>query len=386
MDYNKNWKIVGFIGEGGQGKVYRVRKIDAGSDLQSTIIDSLTGLTSGIVTKGIDKHYEEFSSALLKMVEMNLPSEQAALKVLHDPEQARDVRLADTRIKNEITVMSENLHGNLVRILDVDPDYKWYVSEFYPNATLGDKREMFKGNFAKALKAIRPLVEGVAMLHERGYVHRDIKPWNIFLNSSNDLILGDFGLVYFADNQHTRFSETNENVGSRDWMAPWAMGIRIEEVKPTFDVFSLGKVLWSMVSGQPILRLWYFDEDQFNVDKMFPDSRAINFANKLFEKCIVEKEEKCLSDASALLKEIDNILSMIVLNADLIDLNSERMCKVCGRGTYKLVVNEDTLGTHNFGFDPVGSRQMKIFTCSYCGNVQLFSYEGKPPPAWENGN
>ena len=186
------------------------------------------------------------------------------------------------------------------------------------------------------------------------------------------------------DDQHNRFSETYENGGSRDWMPTWAMGIRLEEVKPSFDVFTLGKVLWSMVSGKQILRLLYFDKKQFNVEKMFPDSLTIKLANKLFEKCIVENEEHCLPDAGALLKEIDNILSVIDLNADLIDIKTKRMCKVCGRGKYELVVNDDILGTRNFGFNPVGSRQMKIFTCSYCGNVQLFSYEGKPPPAWEN--
>ena len=233
------------------------------------------------------------------------------------------------------------------------------------------------------MKAIRPLVEGVAMLHKKRYVHRDIKPKNIFLNSSNDLILGDFGLVFSVDNQHTRFSETYENVGSRDWMPPWAMGMRIEEVKPTFDVFSLGKVLWSMVSGKPILQLWYFNKKSFDVEKMFPDSRAIKLANELFAKCIVENEEKCLPDAGALLEEIDSILSIIDLNAELIDSNTKRMCKVCGRGKYESVVNDNSVETRNFGFSPAGGRKMKIFTCSYCGNVQLFSYVHRPPPAWK---
>ena len=101
-------------------------------------------------------------------------------------------------------------------MLEIDTDLSWYVSKFYPNGTLADKIDMFKGNLLEAIKAIRPLVEAVATLHKKGYVHRDIKPQNIFLNSNKDLILGDFGLVYFIDNEHTRISETYENVGSRD--------------------------------------------------------------------------------------------------------------------------------------------------------------------------
>ena len=138
-----------------------------------------------------------------------------------------------------------------------------------------------------------------------------------------------------------------------------------------------------LVSGKQILQLWYFNKKKFDVENMFPDSRGINFTNKLFEKYIVENEEDCLTDASALLKEIDNILSIIDLNADLIDLNTKRTCKVCGRGKYELIVNDDSIKTQNFGFSPAG-RKMKIFTCSYCGNVQLFSYKKELPPAWKN--
>jgi len=240
--------------------------------------------------------------------------------VLHKFEDSREANLAAERIRREIKAMSENLHSNLMKILDADPDSMWYVSQFYENGTLADNRDMFKGDFVKSLKAIRPLVEAVATLHKKSYVHRDIKPQNVFLNSNNELVLGDFGLIYFEDDQHTRFSATYENVGSRDWMAPWAMGMRIEEVKPIFDVFSLGKLLWSMVSGKQILQLWYFDKNEFNVEKMFPESRTIKFANPLFEKCIVENEEDCMKDATKLISEIDDILKRIKLDAEQTEL------------------------------------------------------------------
>ena len=243
---------------------------------------------------------------------------------------------------------------------------------------------MSKGNLLRALETIRPIVEGVATLHTRGYVHRDIKPENIFLDSNHKLVLGDFGLVYFEDEKHARISATYENVGTRDWMPPWAMGMRIDQVKPTFDVFALGKVLWSMVSGKPILPLWYFDKDSFNVEILFPESRSMKFANPLFAKCIVEEEADCLSDASKLLYEIDETIGRISFGADPIDLNVKRVCKVCGIGEYiHLSRNDDQMDTRNFGLEPAGARKMRIFTCSHCGNVQLFSYQREIPPAWQ---
>ncbi len=379
MDYSKKWKNIGTLGEGGQGKVYRVFKLEIDSKIKSSVIDTLKKIvistTHHEITTG---NYERFFEALSEMLKMQDPSQQGALKVLHEPQEARDAELAPERIKREIKAMSDNLHPHLIRILDVDPDSAWYVSQFYPNGTLWDKREMFKGNFSKALKAIRPLVDAVATLHEKGYVHRDIKPQNVFLNSNNELILGDFGLIYFEDNQRTRISRTYENVGSRDWMPPWAMG-RIEEITPAFDVFCIGKLLWSMLSGKSFLRLWYFDEDEFNVEKLFPDSREMRLANQLFEKCIVQFEESCLKDAGELLKEIDKTISRIELGADVLDPSIERICRVCGLGKYQLL----TLGTQNFGFRPTGPGKFKIFSCSHCGNVQLFFYENRLPKAWK---
>lgn len=274
--------------------------------------------------------------------------------------------------------MSENLHSNLIEILDIDPDSTWYVSKFYQNGTLANNKNTFKGNLKKSLKAIRPLVEGVAILHKNGYVHRDIKPQNIFLNSNNDLILGDFGLIHFTDEQHTRFSEIYENVGSRDWMPPWAMGIRIDDIKPSFDVFSLGKLLWSMVSGKSILQLWYFEREMFNVDLLFPESHTIKFANPLFKKCIVENEKDCIPDAMSLLSEIDSILKRIELLVEPDFSNKKRLCRVCGIGNYGLLSHHEA---QNFG---IVGKITKVFICSHCGNVQLFSYENEDqlPKAW----
>lgn len=243
MDYKDKWEIKDDLGEGGQGKVFLVSRKLALMDTQNKIIRSINQF-SGVSTQEKQKeHFEIFRDAIIKMLELEDPSHQGALKVLHLPEEARDPIFVVTRIKNEIEAMSSNMHPNLIEIIEVDEDFEWYVSKFYPNGSLADNRDLFMGDICSALKAIRPLVEGVSKLHKSGYVHRDIKPHNVFLDSDNRLILGDFGLVYFKDDQRTRISGTFENVGSRDWMPGWAHGIRIDEVKPSFDVFSLGKLL-----------------------------------------------------------------------------------------------------------------------------------------------
>ena len=321
---------------------------------------------------------------------MDDPANHGALKVLHDPKDARDPERAHVRIQNEIKAMSEPTHPNLLKILDHDPHGKWYVSQFHPNGSLARNKGRFAGNLPAALRAFRPLVEGVAQLHKMGFVHRDIKPENVFLDMNDNLILGDFGLIFFTDPQHTRVSGTVENVGSRDWMPAWAMGMRVEDVKPTFDVFTLGKLLWAMLANKPMLRLWYFLDPEFNLEQIFPNTPSMRFANALFKKFIVEKEKDCLLDASAMLTEIDKMVCLLDSNADLIGDDVQRRCRACGIGIYEPTERQYQFRTDwlaNYSSE-IRSRFIRIFTCNHCGNIQLFDFDSgggltaRTPPAW----
>ena len=376
MDYKDRWHIIDKLGEGGQGKVYLVYdkdQFDIEDQIPDAILTSIRGFIGIQPAQMKKEHFDALRKALVDLVRMEDPINQSALKELHDHKDAK----ALARIKEEIEGMSKASHPNLLKILDHDPESKWFVSQFHPKGTLAKNKDLFTGDFVGSLKSFRPLVEGVSQLHKAGQVHRDIKPENVFLDSNNNLILGDFGLVFSMYDEDTRISDIGENVGSRDWMPGWAMGIKVEDIKPSFDVFSLGKLLWAMVSNTPILQLWYFNEDQFNVERMSQNAPYIYLANKLFEKCIVQYEEDCLPDAQALLGEIDKLLTMIDKNADLIDDSIERYCRVCGIGKYKLMAHPgdvDSLRKLGIAAAMVSGHSFKIYTCDYCGSVQFFHF------------
>ena len=310
-----------------------------------------------------------------------------ALKILHSPNEARNFDDAEERLKREMEAMKQTSHPNLLKIEDHNPDEKWFISKYYPKGTLKDRSGWFTGQVERTLTAIRPIVDGVATLHGKELVHRDIKPENIFVDEGEQLVLGDFGLVYFTDRDHTRLSDTLENVGSRDWMPPWAINQRLEKVKPSFDVFSLGKTIWSMVSRTSPLPFWWHRKDSFDVQRMFPNSPEMEFLNRLLDKCIVEDEKNCWPDASWLRVQIDDTLRALKLGADPIgDFN--RPCRICGFGTYKQIadiMDSHRISTTNFGLEPKGSAGFKIFICDYCGHVQLFySSDRKNPRAWND--
>ncbi|MCH7732498.1 MAG: protein kinase family protein [Candidatus Marinimicrobia bacterium] len=279
--------------------------------------------------------------------------------------------------------MSEISHPNLIQILDYDPDSKWFVARFYPNGALSQNLSLYKGNILAALKAFRPMVEGVVKIHEAGFVHRDINPRNIFIEKDWSLILGDFGLVFFDDDDRTRLSNTFENVGSRDSMPGWASGIRIDDINPKFDIYSLGKLLWSMISGIPVLQREYWNTESNDLTKIFPDNIQMTFVNNLLASCVVESEEDCLDDSAQFLDNIDTLIENLESHVQPISENIERKCFTCGKGIYKMKSDGNQGATQNMGFLPTGSKRIKIYACDNCGHMQLFYLpNGDIPPAW----
>jgi serine/threonine protein kinase len=190
MDYSSRWQIIKSIGQGGQGQVFRVydaSKLMGRQELISAVESFIRQLGGPIMLEERQKpgSVELFRRAVIDVIRMDDPAYQGALKILHQAEEARNADSANDRIKLEIQAMSNIVHPNLLKILEADTDSRWFVSQYHPNGTLVENQHQFVGNFAKALRAFRPLVEGVSELHKQGRVHRDIKPQNVFFDAAN---------------------------------------------------------------------------------------------------------------------------------------------------------------------------------------------------------
>ena len=361
--HQKRWKIQEKIDKGGQGTVYLV------NDLQfdpSEHIDILAeGLRATISASLPDQRSSGRIKAITSLEQLFVnfgASSKGALKTLNLPGDSPNPEKAEARAKREIQVLSECTHPNLLKLIDFDEQELWFVSKYYRNGTLDSLGGECKGQFCKVLLAVRPLVEAVAVLHQQSMVHRDIKPQNIFIGDVNELVLGDFGLVHFTDSSEARVTSTSENVGSWEWMPPWATDKRVEDLSPSFDVFSLAKVIWSLVSGKPFMRYWNFSEDDNNVENLYPDAPNMDLANELFSKCIVEKESDCLKDAGQLLKAIDDLLRRIA-RLDPLAVARSTQCNWCESGRYMEKEQNS---------DPESNQQKKLVTCNTCGHILVF--------------
>lgn len=402
MDF-KGWTIVRKLGQGGQGEVSLVLSPTRSSDKNQAIQQILAALevSSAHAQTGPDRRTAAtgLANAIQAYSRADAPNELGALKQYKIP-AAEDGQQARQRFVREVETLRAVSHPNLLRLIDADVEADWMITQFYEGLTLQDNRDIFKNNPLDALNAYRGLVEGVAKLHEAQAVHRDIKPPNIFIDHGR-LVLGDFGIVFTEEGRQRRFTETFERVGTRDWMPPWAhTGIRVDEVKASFDVFSLGKVLWAMLSGKEMLPLWYFAKPNYDLRKLFPNSAAamqvIN--DRILAACVVENEEDCLPDAVQLLIRVDEAIDAI--RRDRQALGDTMRCQVCAPGRYTLLYPGDqTLRVfvlppkppeeHGISEQQLVNRRngltVRSFRCDHCGNLALFHVpEGEPLPGWKS--
>jgi serine/threonine protein kinase len=219
MEGNRaNWEVVGDpLGSGGQSEVFLVRdpgRINARQkDINQIFSFSPWGASmdeTRVTRTG------EFAEAIADYARDERKSELGAMKVFSKLRDAgaEGEQQAVNRLRQEIEVLGTGCDG-LPKLLDFNLNERWMVTEYFPARSLEYNFSKYKGNVALAFKAFLSLVKTVAALHTEGIVHRDIKPANVFVREDNQLVLGDFGIVYLP-NQPNRPTRTGESVGPHD--------------------------------------------------------------------------------------------------------------------------------------------------------------------------
>lgn len=369
------WEKIGPLGEGGQSDVSLVRKPERSMELNRDF-EFLRTFTPTSMTGSGDperlKSNKEFIAVLQSCTRSDLPEELGAMKEfkIRDNEQQ-----SLERLKQEIEILSQDRPG-LPKLLDYNEDERWLVTEYFSKGTLEGHMGTYKGKPALALKAFQTLVKTIAKLHEEGIVHRDIKPANVFVRENHELVLGDFGIVY-VPNRPPRITFTGESVGASDFMPEWAMGARLEKVEANFDIYMLGKLLWCMVSGRPVLRREYFKEPANNLTITYRGDPHMNMINNILSHCVVERQEQCFHSALDLLPMVNAYVEVIERGGQLLQEEVPRPCRVCGFGFYNiqtLVPDKTFYGLrfwHGTG-TTMTTIQVELFMCDQCGHTELF--------------
>src|SRR5208283_2765220 len=197
----ERYRIVAILGRGGMGEVYRAE------DLKLSQV------------------------VAIKFLPEALSRDAGALARFH----------AEVRIARQVS------HPNVCRVYDIGQiEGTPFISMEYVDGE--DLSELLlrigRLPYDKALETARKLCAGLAAAHDRGVIHRDLKPQNIMMNKRGDVVIMDFGLAAIAD----QLSGAEVRNGTPAYMAPEQL--RGAEVTAKSDIYALGLVLYELFTGK----------------------------------------------------------------------------------------------------------------------------------------
>ncbi|MBR5310804.1 MAG: Stk1 family PASTA domain-containing Ser/Thr kinase [Oscillospiraceae bacterium] len=169
-----------------------------------------------------------------------------AVKILRDEHMENDELLR--RFRNESRAIAVLSHPNIVKVYDVsfNEDIQYIVMEHIDGITLKEYIEQQKTlRWKEAVHFTVQILRALQHAHDKGIVHRDIKPQNIMLLEDGTIKVADFGIARFARaSQHT---VTDKAIGSVHYISPEQAKGEITDEKS--DIYSIGVMLYEMTTG-----------------------------------------------------------------------------------------------------------------------------------------
>lgn len=169
-----------------------------------------------------------------------------AVKILRDEHMENDELLR--RFRNESKAIAVLSHPNIVKVYDVsfNEDIQYIVMEHIDGITLKEYIEQQKVlRWKEAVHFTVQILRALQHAHDKGIVHRDIKPQNIMLLEDGTIKVADFGIARFARaSQHT---VTDKAIGSVHYISPEQAKGELSDEKS--DIYSIGVMLYEMTTG-----------------------------------------------------------------------------------------------------------------------------------------
>ncbi len=177
----------------------------------------------------------------------NVENRIVAVKILRDEFTSNEEFIR--RFKNESKAIAMLSHQNIVKVYDVSFGniFQYIVMEYIDGITLKEYIES-RGSLGwkDAVYFTMQILKALQHAHDKGIVHRDVKPQNIMVLSDGTIKVTDFGIARFARSEQRTI--TDKAIGSVHYISPeQARGERTDEKA---DIYSVGVMLYEMLTGQ----------------------------------------------------------------------------------------------------------------------------------------
>ncbi|CAD8197911.1 unnamed protein product [Paramecium octaurelia] len=202
---------------------------------------------SAKVYRSIEKQTQK--AVAVKMIKQEFGKEEQALNI----------------VKTEVQILQSLNHPNIIKVLEVYENDQtfWIVQEYVQGTPLSDILKQ-KLPTEQIKKIMRSLLDTISYLQSLRIVHRDIKPENIIVEKNGQIKVIDFG---FAAN--LKFGSVSSVCGTPGYYAPEVL--RSKESSFNSDMFSVGVVLFNLITNQPMLKSKMYNAQQYVEDEEAAD-------------------------------------------------------------------------------------------------------------------
>ncbi len=235
-------------------------------------------------------------------------NEEIAIKLIR-PEIAWD---ADTvkRFRNELKTARQVVHKNVARMFDLNEEQgvPYITMEYVRGENLKNLiRKVGRLSAQQAVPIAKQVAEGLAEAHRRAVIHRDLKPQNIMIDEQGKARITDFGLARLRKTEDV--TATAPVMGTPAYVSPEQVeGLPVDGRS---DLYSLGIVLYEMVTGNPPFQ----GESPYSIALKhivgtLPDPRSVNpeipeGLNGVIKKCLSKDREQRYQNAEELIADLE---------------------------------------------------------------------------------
>eukprot|EP00913_Durusdinium_trenchii_P010879 g10208.t1 len=173
-----------------------------------------------------------------------------ALKMIKAGELAGDEDIRRFQVEAEAAARLDHPHIVPIHEIGEDNGRHYFSMGFVDGAGLDAKLKDGPLDGRETAELMKNIVDAVHYAHENGVVHRDLKPGNILIDADGNPRITDFGLAK-STGTDSSLTATGNILGTPSYMPPEQAAGRTDEIGPLSDVYSLGAVLYCLLTGRP---------------------------------------------------------------------------------------------------------------------------------------